>query len=176
LKSSKRLSNDATFTSVAIAFRPLASDELPGHAVLLADSGTAPSSRIDALERFQAAAVPTNVSRDCDPSALAAHAKAIIDREYSTPLKIRRIAARLQVSPAILSRAFRHEYGIPPVRYRHHVRVMDALMQFAAGAAPAQVFQDVGFDDLSRFYKVFRKVSCAPPGTYRPVKSRNAKT
>jgi methylphosphotriester-DNA--protein-cysteine methyltransferase len=65
---------------------------------------------------------------------------------------------------------------MPPVRYRHHVRVMDALMQFAEGAAPAQVFQDVGFDDLSRFYKIFRKVACAPPGPYRPPTSRIAKT
>jgi AraC-like DNA-binding protein len=53
---------------------------------------------------------------------------------------------------------------------------MDALVQFAEGAAPAQVFQDVGFDDLSRFYKIFRKVTCAPPGAYRPARSRNAKT
>jgi AraC-like DNA-binding protein len=53
---------------------------------------------------------------------------------------------------------------------------MDALMQFAEGAAPAQVFQDVGFDDLSRFYNIFRKVTCAPPGSYRPPKSRIAKT
>jgi AraC-like DNA-binding protein len=65
---------------------------------------------------------------------------------------------------------------MPPVRYRHHVRIMDALMQFAEGAAPAQVFQDVGFDDLSRFYKIFRKVTCAPPGSYRPARSRIAKT
>lgn len=49
-------------------------------------------------------------------------------------------------------------------------------MQFAEGALPAAVFQNVGFDDLSRFYKIFRKVSCAPPGAYRPARSRTAKT
>ena len=73
---------------------------------------------------------------------------------------------------AILARA----YGIPPVRYRHHVRVMDALMRFADGALPADVSQDVGFEDLSRFYKVFRRITCAPPGSYRPRRSRIAKT
>jgi AraC-like DNA-binding protein len=163
-------------TSVAVAFRPLPSDELPRHAVLLAGGGPAPCSRTDVLERIRTVATRTNIGRDRDPAPLAANAKTIIDREYGAPLEIGRIAARLHVSPAVLSRTFRHTYGMPPVRYRHHVRVMDALMQFAEGAAPAQVFQDVGFDDLSRFYKIFRQLTCAPPGSYRPVKSRIAKT
>lgn len=163
-------------TSVAVAFPPLPSDELPRHAMLWAQGGPPPGSRIDALERIRTAATPANIGRDRDPAPLAAHAKTIVDQEYGAPLEIGRIAARLHVSPAVLSRTFRHTYGMPPVRYRHHVRVMDALMQFAEGAAPAQVFQDVGFDDLSRFYKIFRKVTCAPPGSYRPVKSRIAKT
>jgi len=163
-------------TSVALAFRPLPSDGLPRHPVLFAEDGPAPGSRIDAVERIRTAAGPTNIRRDRDPAPLVASAKAIIDREYGGPLGIGRIAARLHVSPAVLSRRFRLTCGMPPVRYRHHVRVMDALMQFADGASPARVFQDVGFDDLSRFYKIFRKVTCAPPGSYRPVKSRIAKT
>jgi AraC-like DNA-binding protein len=163
-------------TSVAVAFRPLPSDELPRRAVLWSMEGPAPPSRRDALERIRTAGTPTTIGRDLDPGPLAANAKAIIDRSYGTALAIGRIAARLHASPAVLSRAFRHSYGMPPVRYRHHVRVMDALMQFAEGAAPAQVFQDAGFDDLSRFYKIFRQVACAPPGSYRPPRSRNAKT
>lgn len=163
-------------TSVAVAFRPLASDELPRDAVLLGESGAAPGSRAEALDRIRTAASPMNIGRGRGPAPLAANAKSIIDREYGAPLAIGRIASRLHVSPAVLSRAFRHAYGMPPVRYRHHVRVMDALVQFAEGAAPAQVFQDVGFDDLSRFYKIFRKVTCAPPGSYRPARSRIAKT
>jgi len=163
-------------TSIAVAFRPLPSDELPWQAMLLPESGPAPASRTDALECIRSAAGALNISRIRDPSPLAARAKTIIDREYGAPLEIGGIAARLRVSPAILSRTFRHACGMPPVRYRHHVRVMDALMQFADGAAPAQVFQDVGFDDLSRFYKIFRKVTCAPPGSYRPARSRIAKT
>ena len=163
-------------TSVAVAFRPLASDELTPVAGLWLLEGPAPVSRAEVIERIRIAGTPTNVGRDRTPPQLAANAKAVIDREYGGSLEVTRIAARLHVSPAVLSRAFRRAYGIPPVRYRHHVRVMDALMRFAEGAAPVQVFQDVGFDDLSRFYKIFRKVTCAPPGSYRPRASRNAKT
>jgi AraC-like DNA-binding protein len=163
-------------SSVAITFRPRPSDDFPRHAMLVAEGALSAGSRLDALEHIRTIGSWTNVGRDHDPAALAANTKTIIDRHYGGPLEIGRIAARLHVSPAVLSRTFRFAYGIPPVRYRHHVRVMDALMQFAEGAAPAQVFQDVGFDDLSRFYKIFRKVSCAPPGSYRPATSRNAKT
>lgn len=49
-------------------------------------------------------------------------------------------------------------------------------MRLADGAVPVDVFQDVGFDDLSRFYKIFRRVACAAPGSYRPIQSKNAKT
>ena len=163
-------------TSVAVAFRPHASDELPRQAVLLAENGPVPDSQHDVLERIRTTPILATIGREVDPAPLALNAKTIIDQEYAVPLEIGRIAARLGASPAILSRTFRHAYGMPPVRYRHRVRVMEALMQFSDGAVPARVFQDVGFDDLSRFYKVFRTVTCAPPGSYRPLKSKTAKT
>jgi AraC-like DNA-binding protein len=163
--------------SVAVAFRPLASDRLPPRPILLSTSGERlPRSRQEVLDRLRAADAGTDISRTIAPASHAARGKTIIDSEYATSLGIGGIAARLQKSPAVLSRAFKEAYGMPPVRYRHHVRIMDALMQLAEGAVPAQVFQEVGFDDLSRFYKIFRKVACAAPGSYRPVGSRNAKT
>ena len=164
-------------TSIALAFRPEMGDDLPPHAVLLSAEGDAPpSSRADALGRLRAATPIGRISRAREPSPGAARAKDIIDREYGGALAMGRIAARLRTAPAVLSRMFKHAYGMPPIRYRHHVRVMDALAQFAEGAAPAAVFQNVGFDDLSRFYKIFTRVTCAPPGAYRPAKSRIAKT
>lgn len=166
-----------TVTSIALSFRADASDDLPRQPVLLpADDLSVPESRAEALDRLRRCAAVIPVSRAPDPAPLAARAKVIIDGEYARPLEIAGIAARLHTSPAVLSRTFRHAYGMPPVRYRHHVRVMDALLQFAEGAVPAAVFQNVGFDDLSRFYKIFRKVSCAPPGAYRPARSKTAKT
>jgi AraC-like DNA-binding protein len=164
-------------TSIAVAFRPLSSDRLPQQPVLLpAGADGPPRSRDDILQRLRAAGNGSEVGRALNPDPLAARAKAIIDAEYSTSLAISRVAARLRASPAALSRTFRYAYGMPPVRYRHHVRIVDALLRFADGAVPADVFQDVGFDDLSRFYKIFRKVACAAPGSYRPTRSRNAKT
>ncbi len=166
-----------TVTSVALCFRPDPGAGLPRQPVLLPAGGwSVPESSAEALGRLRHSTAATPVGRAPAPAPLAARTKTVIDRGYPDRLEIAGIAARLHTSPAVLSRVFRHAYGMPPVRYRHHVRVMDALMQFAEGAVPAAVFQDVGFDDLSRFYKIFRKVSCAPPGAYRPARSRTAKT
>jgi AraC-like DNA-binding protein len=164
-------------TSAALAFRRLPSHTLPLQPILLpASSDRPPRSKDDVLRRLHAAEETVEVGRAHDPAPLALEAKAILDAEYATPLEIARIAERLHASPAVLSRVFRRAYGMPPVRYRHQVRIMDALIRLADGELPADVFQDVGFDDLSRFYKIFRKVACAAPGSYRPTRSRNAKT
>ena len=87
-------------TSMALAFRPLASDEVPPQPILWAEDGSAPGSRIDAVERIRTASSFTKIGRDRDPGLLVGHAKLIIDREYRAPLEIGRIAARLHMSPA----------------------------------------------------------------------------
>lgn len=162
-------------TTQAIAFH--APDAVQREPVLLPASRHGPARTLDEiLERLRLTEHPRYIGRAGAPAPLAARAKAIIDAEYTSLLEIGRIAARLRTPPAVLSRTFKGAFGLPPVRYRHHVRIMDALMQFADGAVPAAVFQDVGFDDLSRFYKVFRKVACTAPGAYRPQKSKSAKT
>jgi AraC-like DNA-binding protein len=155
-------------TSVAIAFRPSFPDHVLSPAARLCPGSPAlPASRLAALRCVRSLADDTSIDRGLEPGRLARSAKGLIDSEYGGLLRIGELAVRLRTSPAALSRAFTRAYGIPPVRYRHHVRVMDALMRFSDGALPADVFQDVGFEDLSRFYKVFRKITCAPPGAYR---------
>ena len=164
-------------TSVAMAFRPSSLDRVLSPSALLAPGcESLPASKVEALDGAWVPAGGTSIGRGLQPGRLARSAKSFIDTDYAGLVRIGELAARLRTSPAGLSRAFVRAYGIPPVRYRHHVRVMDALMRFADGAVPVDVSQDVGFEDLSRFYKVFRKITCAPPGSYRPPRSRIAKT
>lgn len=158
-----------------VAFRPPPHLALPAEPLLL-PAGPPPASPDEIVGRLGAAKAAVRVARAPNASPLAFRTKTILDAEYGTALTIGRIAKRVHVSPETISRAFKHAYGMPPVLYRHQVRIMDALMRFAEGAVPIDVFQDVGFDDLSRFYKIFRKVACAAPGRYRPPRSRNAKT
>lgn len=163
--------------STAFVFVPTHGMDLPGTPVLIAVSSSRPPATLDeVLTRLPAARDGLPVPREHDPSRIARGAKSVLDAEYASASTIARLAERIGVSNATLSRAFRQAYGIPPVRYRNQVRVMDALARFASGEAPVEVSLDVGFEDLSRFYKVFRRLACGVPGTYRPPRSRNAKT
>jgi AraC-like DNA-binding protein len=164
-------------TSVAVAFRTPRHADLPPHPALLPwDAAGALPAPGDMSALVRLAREGIDIGRAGVPDSLAARGKAIIDAQYVTPVAIAQVAERLGTSPAAFSRAFRAAYGVPPVRYRHQVRIVDALTRLAGGAAPIDVAPDVGFEDLSRFYKVFRMVACASPGTYRLSRSRNAKT
>jgi len=162
-------------TSTAFAFRrPAAAVPFQQPVLLAAVDQRPPESMREVDGRLAHHVEAIAVARGSGAASRARHVKEAIDRSYDTPLGFDRIASRLKTSPAQLSRHFRKAFGLPPVRYRHQVRIVAALMQFADGAAPADVCLDVGFEDLSRFYKMFRKIACAAPGSYRP--SKNAKT
>jgi AraC-like DNA-binding protein len=162
-------------TSTAFAFRRPAGQMPFQQPTLLAVADRRPPESIRDVEvQLANHANGISVERDAGTLTLARAVKSAIDRTYQRSLGFDRVASLLHTSTSQLSRHFKKAYGLPPVRYRHQVRIMDALIQFADGGTPADVFLDVGFEDLSRFYKVFRKVACAAPGAYRP--SKNAKT
>jgi AraC-like DNA-binding protein len=164
-------------STTAVALRPPARVALPRQPILVPWDEARPLPGTDeALEAIWQTGGGVAIGRAASPHAIAAHGKDIIDGEYATPIAMSTIAARLGTSPSAFARVFRGAYGIPPVRYRHQVRIVDALLRLADGDAPIDVGQDVGFGDLSRFYKIFRRVACAPPGMYRGAQSRNAKT
>jgi AraC-like DNA-binding protein len=164
-------------STVGVAFRPPPAPGLPSAPVLIPfDEAPVPATPEEVIRLVREAHDTVDIGRTSNPLPLAMHAKSIVDSEYGASLTIAAVARRLRTSSAVLSRSFRQTYGIPPIRYRHHVRIMDALLRLADGELPIAVSQDVGFEDLSRFYKILRQVACAPPGIYRPHRSRNAKT
>jgi len=164
-----------TIATRALACRP-PRGLIPASALLLPSSGASfPESMSDVLACLDRPGV-VEITRAVSPRRTAARVKALIDATYDQAQPITSLAAALNVAPATLSRSFRRAFGLPPVRYRHLLRVVDSLQRLAGGDAPAVVGQDVGFDDLGRFYNVFRRLACATPGTYRPAASRNAKT
>ncbi|HSC27680.1 MAG TPA: AraC family transcriptional regulator [Vicinamibacterales bacterium] len=98
---------------------------------------------------------------------LVCRAKRWIEEKYREPASMTALARSLGVSPAHLSREFRRAVGMSPLKYLHHLRSSEALGRLAAGDSVVDASLDVGYGDLSAFYKQFRRLGCSTPGRYR---------
>ena len=108
---------------------------------------------------------------DANPraSSLSIKARKLIIEGYSENSLIARIAERLGVSNAHLSRQFRRDYGMSPRAYLHQLRIADVPLELARGEAIADISNGSGYGDLSRFYKQFRKSTGTSPGFCRKI-------
>jgi AraC-like DNA-binding protein len=137
--------------------------------------GDLPNTVDDVTKAIACGGTFVAISREADASETALRSKRLLDAWYDRPLTLAQIAAQAGLSPSVLSRSFKRAYGMPPVEYRHRVRIMDAMFRLASGGEILSVLHDVGFSDASRFYSRFRTLLCASPGAYK-ARSRNAKT
>ena len=77
-------------------------------------------------------------------------------------------AARLSgAAPAVLSRRFVAHYGLTAREYCQRVRIISAVFTLFGGLSIAHAALDSGWQDLSRFYRQFRRHTSETPGRYR---------
>lgn len=107
------------------------------------------------------------------PSLLSVKAKRLIDKNYLSYPSIARIAQRLDVTHEHLSRQFRRDFEISPSAYLHQLRLADAPLKLAKGEEIINVSHDIGYNDLSRFYKQFRKTTKTSPGVCQTLMKPN---
>ncbi|HVG28386.1 MAG TPA: AraC family transcriptional regulator [Pyrinomonadaceae bacterium] len=137
-------------------------------ALVEVDERARASNPIEVLEALTAGRASRTVERCTRPSPLSLGAKRALDESYRDPdSSIARIAAGLRVSHAHLTRQFKRDYGMPPHAYRGQLRASDAMLRLARGEKIIEVSGDVGYNDLGRFYKQFRKLTHASPGSCR---------
>jgi AraC-like DNA-binding protein len=103
-----------------------------------------------------------------DASPLSRAAKRRISETYRDDIPISEIAAELKVSHAHMSRQFKRDFGFTLLNYRHRLRVSEATSRLYRGDKILDVGEEVGFNDTSRFYQGFRKITGVPPGKCRP--------
>jgi AraC-like DNA-binding protein len=104
------------------------------------------------------------------PSIISLKARRLIDENFQLDPSIARIAARLRVSHEHLSRRFKRDYGLSPSAYLHQLRVAEATFLLSLGQEIVDISMDVGYNDLSRFYKQFRKQHGTSPARCRTTK------
>lgn len=128
-----------------------------------------PSSVAQVIEILNAGANRQPIALNSKPSLVSLKAKRLIDESYLVYPSIARVASRLGVTHEHLSRQFKRDFGMSPSAYLHQLRLADAPLRLAKGEEIVNVSLDVGYNDLSRFYKQFRKVTKTSPGFCRDV-------
>ncbi|HEX8567819.1 MAG TPA: AraC family transcriptional regulator [Pyrinomonadaceae bacterium] len=116
---------------------------------------------------------PQSIEINPKPSLLSLRAKRLIDENYLVYPAIARVADKIGVTHEHLSRQFKRDYGLSPSAYLHQLRLADAPLKLANGEEIINVSQDVGYNDLSRFYKQFQKNTKTSPGVCQTMMKPN---
>ncbi len=98
---------------------------------------------------------------------IAVMVKSYIDEAYKENISLEKIAKHFFVSKEYLSGAFKSKFQINMSQYILQLKMRDAKQLIEAGVSYNQVAQRMGYQDLSYFYKVFKKYYGCPPGDYK---------
>ena len=128
-----------------------------------------PANSKEAISILAAAVNRQPIDANPEASVLALKTKRLIDDNHLADPSIARIAKRLGVSHPHLSRQFKRDFGMTPTDYLRKLRVADAPLRLARGEQIISVSGDVGYNDLSRFYKQFRKTTNTSPGACKTM-------
>ena len=128
-----------------------------------------PRSAAEAIEVICAGTNRQSIDACPGAALLSLKAKHLIDENHLAYPSIARIAKRVGVSHAHLSRQFKNDFGMSPSEYLRRLRVADAPLRLARGEDIINVSLDVGYNDLSRFYKQFRKTTNTSPGVCKTL-------
>ena len=128
-----------------------------------------PNRAAEAISLIRAGRNRQSIDNTPFVSLTSRKAKRLIDENYLAYPSIARIAKRIGVSHAHLSRQFRNDFGMSPSEYLRRLRVADAPLRLARGEDIINVSLEVGYNDLSRFYKQFRKTTNTSPGTCKTL-------
>jgi AraC-like DNA-binding protein len=100
-------------------------------------------------------------ARERDPDPIACRAAAMLGRRPS--LRVRQLAAELDVSERHLSRKFQAMFGIGPKQFARTARIEKALTARDGGSTWADIAYACGFADQAHLINDFNAITGAPP-------------
>ncbi|MFZ6030493.1 MAG: helix-turn-helix domain-containing protein [Chloroflexota bacterium] len=105
---------------------------------------------------------------------LARRIKTTIDQTFETACPLAQLAGQLGISPAHFSRVFKKKYGLTAVDYRGKLRSVWAAQQLARSENRniSDVAFEMGYNDLGRFNKQFRRHMRMTPGAIKKLGDR----
>jgi AraC-like DNA-binding protein len=94
-------------------------------------------------------------------------ARALIEREYRSPIALTDLSAAAGLGKSQLIAAFKRQLGSTPHDYLCRVRIEEAKRLLARGRGVTDAAFDVGFSSLSGFEEAFRRLAGIAPVEYR---------
>lgn len=94
-------------------------------------------------------------------------AKLFIDENYAENIDLNNIANEAYFSKFHFIRLFKNIYGSTPYNYLRQVRIEHAKQLLAKNIAASKVCLLVGFDSVSSFTGLFKKITGTTPSAYQ---------
>ncbi|HTE02412.1 MAG TPA: AraC family transcriptional regulator [Mucilaginibacter sp.] len=96
-------------------------------------------------------------------------AKLFIDSHYADAINLDSIAGSAWFSKFHFIRLFKTIYGKTPHQYLTHVRINKAMLLLESGASVSEVCYSVGFDSITSFTGLFKRVVKQTPSGYQQL-------
>ena len=92
----------------------------------------------------------------------------IRDRHYAQPATLAELAERVHLSPRQLQRRFTSALAEPPLQYLQRVRIEASRKMLERGATNlSHLAEQVGYQDVSSFSRLFKRHTGLSPSHYR---------
>lgn len=99
-------------------------------------------------------------------------AKLFIDNNYAEDIDLDNIADEAYFSKFHFIRLFKNIYGSTPHHYLRQVRIENAKQLLAKNISASQVCFLVGFDSVSSFTGLFKKITGFTPSVYQSMQHK----
>ncbi len=89
-------------------------------------------------------------------------------KDLASNYSLEEIASLVHLSPSHVRRLFKKRFNMGPNKYHTQLKIEQACKLLCDSNKPIKsIYQDLGFSDLSNFYRVFRLQTGKPPACYR---------
>ncbi len=92
-----------------------------------------------------------------------------LNENYEQKISLDQIAHNMYLSPVYISKIFKEETGESPINYLIKIRLEKAkdILEHAEGGSIKSIANEVGYDDVYHFSKLFKKYYGMSPQNYR---------
>jgi AraC-like DNA-binding protein len=106
--------------------------------------------------------------RNVHPPSKVERVALMIRERHDRPLDIVSLAAKVQLTPGSLRRAFQMTFGRTPKEYQSDLRVLSALERIGSEKVDA-VALEVGYRSKKNFYRMFKSLTGLTPSAFRQL-------